>query len=87
MSSSLTDIVNKTMATFIKGSMCEILALISAQQKEIIKELEKFPLSKRILVENEVDDANDKIIELLTELETTFLVENCRREFLNNVIS
>ena len=63
------------MATFIKGSMCEILALISAQQKEIIKELEKFPLAKRILVENEVDDANDKIIELLTELELTFLVE------------
>jgi len=75
MSISLTDIVNKTMATFIKGSMCEILALISAQQKEIIKELEKFPLAKRILVENEVDDAHDKIIELLTELELTFLVE------------
>jgi hypothetical protein len=75
MSISLTDIVNRTMATFIKGSMCEILALISAQQKEIINELEKFPLAKRILVENEVDDANDKIIELLTELETTFLVE------------
>ncbi len=63
------------MATFIKGSMCEILALISAQQKEVIKELEKFPLSKRILVENEVDDANDKLIELLTELQLTFLVE------------
>jgi hypothetical protein len=46
MSNSLTNIVNKTMATFIKGSMCEILALISAQQKEMIKELEKFPLSK-----------------------------------------
>ncbi len=63
------------MATFIKGSMCEILTLISAQQKEIVKELEKFPLAKRILVENEVDDAHDKIIELLTELELTFLVE------------
>jgi hypothetical protein len=81
MSSSLTDIVNKTMATFIKGSMCEILALISAQQKEIIKELEKFPLAKRILVENEVDDANDKIIELLTELELTFLVETTEEDF------
>ncbi len=81
MSNSLTDIVNKTMATFIKGSMCEILALISAQQKEIIKELEKFPLAKRILVENEVDDANDKIIELLTELETTFLVETAEENF------
>jgi hypothetical protein len=81
MSISLTDIVNKTMATFIKGSMCEILALISAQQKEIIKELEKFPLAKRILVENEVDDANDKIIELLTELETTFLVETAEENF------
>ena len=80
MSISLTDIVNKTMATFIKGSMCEILALISAQQKEIIKELEKFPLAKRILVENEVDDANDKIIELLTELEITFLVETAEEE-------
>ena len=80
MSISLADIVNKTMATFIKGSMCEILALISAQQKEMIKELEKFPLSKRILVENEVDDANDKIIELLTELETTFLVETAEEE-------
>ncbi len=75
MSISVTDIVNKTMATFIKGSMCEILALISAQQKEIVKELEKFPLAKRIIVENEVDDAQDKIIELLTELELTFLVE------------
>jgi hypothetical protein len=75
MSISVTDIVNKTMATFIKGSMCEILTLISAQQKEIVKELEKFPLAKRILVENEVDDAHDKIIELLTELELTFLVE------------
>jgi hypothetical protein len=81
MSNSLTDIVNKTMATFIKGSMCEILALISAQQKEIIKELEKFPLARRILVENEVDDANDKIIELLTELETTFLVETAEENF------
>ena len=81
MSISLTDIVNKTMATFIKGSMCEILALISAQQKEIIKELEKFQLSKRILVENEVDEANDKIIELLTELETTFLVETAEENF------
>ncbi len=80
MSISLTDIVNKTMATFIKGSMCEILALISAQQKEIIKELEKFPLAKRILVENEVDDANDKIIELLTELELTFLVETTEED-------
>ena len=80
MSISLTDTVNKTMATFIKGSMCEILALISAQQKEIIKELEKFPLAKRILVENEVDDANDKIIELLTELEITFLVETAEEE-------
>ena len=80
MSNSITNIVNKTMATFIKGSMCEILALISAQQKEIIKELEKFPLSKRILVENEVDDANDKIIELLVELETTFLVETAEEE-------
>ncbi len=69
------------MATFIKGSMCEILALISAQQKEIIKELEKFPLAKRILVENEVDDANDKIIELLTELELTFLVETTEEDF------
>ncbi len=46
MSISLTDIVNKTMATFIKGSMCEILALISAQQKEIIKELEKVSTSE-----------------------------------------
>jgi hypothetical protein len=81
MSNPLADIVNKTMATFIKGSMCEILALISAQQKEIIKELEKFPLSKRILVENEVDEANDKIIELLTELETTFLVETAEENF------
>ncbi len=81
MSNSLADIVNKTMATFIRGSMCEILALISAQQKEIIKELEKFPLSKRILVENEVDDANYKIIELLTELETTFLVETAEENF------
>ncbi len=52
MSISLTDIVNKTMTTFIKGSMCEILALISAQLKEIVKELDKFPLAKRILVEN-----------------------------------
>ena len=69
------------MATFIKGSMCEILALISAQQKEIIKELEKFPLSKRILVENEVDEANDKLLELLTELETTFLVETAEENF------
>ncbi len=68
------------MATFIKGSMCEILALISAQQKEIIKELEKFPLAKRILVENEVDDANDKIIELLTELQLTFLVETAAED-------
>ena len=68
------------MATFIKGSMCEILALTSAQQKEIIKELEKFPLAKRILVENAVDDANDKIIELLVELETTFLVETAEEE-------
>ena len=75
MSISVTDIVNKTMATFIKGSMCEILTLISAQQKEIVKELEKFPLAKRILVENEVDDAHYKIIELLTELRLTFLVE------------
>ncbi len=81
MSISLADIVNKTMATFIKGSMCEILALISAQQKEIIKELEKFPLSKRILVENDVDEANDKLIELLTELETTFLVETAEETF------
>ncbi len=81
MSISLTDIVNKTMATFIKGSMCEILALISAQQKEMIKELDKFPLAKRILVENEVDDANDKIIELLIELETTFLVETTEENF------
>ena len=81
MSNSLTNIVNKTMATFIKGSMCEILALISAQQKEMIKELEKFPLSKRILVENEVDEANDKLIELLTELETTFLVETEEENF------
>jgi hypothetical protein len=81
MSISSADIVNKTMATFIKGSMCEILALISAQQKEIIKELEKFQLSKRILVENEVDEANDKIIELLTELETTFLVETAEENF------
>jgi hypothetical protein len=80
MSISLTNIVNKTMATFIKGSMCEILALISAQQKEIIKELEKFPLAKRILVENEVDDANDKIIELLTELQLTFLVETAAED-------
>ena len=75
MSSSLADIVNKTMTTFIKGSMCEILALISAQQKEMIKELEKFPLSKRILVENEVDEATDKLIELLTELQLTFVIE------------
>ena len=63
------------MTTFIKGSMCEILALISAQLKEVVKELDKFPLAKRILVENEVDDANDKLIELLTELQLTFLVE------------
>ena len=75
MSNSLTNIVNKTMATFIKGSMCEILALISAQQKEMIKELEKFPLSKRILMENEVDEATDKLIELLTELQLTFVIE------------
>jgi hypothetical protein len=80
MSISPTDIVNKTMATFIKGSMCEILALISAQQKEMIKELEKFPLSKRILLENEVDDANDKIIELLTEIQLTFVVETTAEE-------
>jgi hypothetical protein len=80
MSISSTDIVNKTMATFIKGSMCEILALISAQQKEMIKELEKFPLSKRILLENEVDDANDKIIELLTEIQLTFVVETTAEE-------
>jgi hypothetical protein len=80
MSISSTDIVNKTMATFIKGSMCEILALISAQQKEMIKELEKFPLSKRILLENEVDDANDKIIELLTEIQLTFVVETTTEE-------
>ena len=80
MSLSLTDIVNKTMTTFIKGSMCEILALISAQLKELVKELDKFPLAKRILVENEVDGANDKIIELLVELETTFLVETTEEE-------
>jgi hypothetical protein len=81
MSSTLTDIVNKTMANFIKGSMCEIMALICAQQKEIVKELEKFPLAKRILVENEVDDAQDKIVELLTELELTFLVETESEDF------
>ncbi len=80
MSISLTSVVNKTMTTFIKGSMCEILALISSQLKEVIKELDKFPLAKRILVENEVDDANDKIIELLVELETTFLVETAEEE-------
>ena len=80
MSISLTDIVNKTMTTFIKGSMCEILSLISAQLKVVVKELDKFPLAKRILVENEVDDANEKIIELLVELETTFLVETAEEE-------
>ena len=80
MSNSLTDIVNKTMTTFIKGSMCEILSLISVQLKEVVKELDKFPLAKRILVENEVDDANEKIIELLVELETTFLVETAEEE-------
>jgi len=80
MSISLTDIVNKTMTTFIKGSMCEILSFISAQLKELVKELDKVPLAKRILVENEVDDANDKIIELLVELETTFLVETAEEE-------
>ena len=80
MSISLTDIVNKTMTTFIKGSMCEILSLISAQLKEVVKELDKFPLAKRILMENEVDDANEKIIELLVELETTFLVETAEEE-------
>ncbi len=69
------------MANFIKGSMCEIMALICAQQKEIVKELEKFPLAKRILVENEVDDAQDKIVELLTELELTFLVETESEDF------
>jgi len=63
------------MATFIKGSMCEILALISAQLKELVKELDKFPLAKRILVENEVDEATDKLIELLTELQLTFVIE------------
>ena len=31
-------------------------------------------------MENEVDDANDKIIELLVELETTFLVETAEEE-------
>ena len=80
MSISLTDIVNKTMTTFIKGSMCEILALISSQLKEMVKELDRFPLAKRMLVENEVDDASDKIIELLVELETTFLVETAEEE-------
>ncbi len=45
-----------------------------------IKELEKFPLAKRILVENKVDNANDKIIELLTELELTFLVETAEED-------
>ena len=80
MSISLTDIVNKTMTTFIIWSMCEILSLISAQLKELVKELVKFPLAKRILVENEVYDANDKIIELLVELETTFLVETAEEE-------
>ena len=81
MSILVTDIVNKTMDTFIKGSMCELMALICAQQKEIVKELEKFPLAKRILVEDEVDDAHDKIIELLTELELTFLVETESEDF------
>ncbi len=69
------------MATFIKGSMCEIMTLICAQQKEIVKELEKFPLAKRILMENEVDNAQDNIVELLTELELTFLVETESEDF------
>jgi hypothetical protein len=57
MSESVTTIVNKTMATYIKGSMCELMALICAQSREIVREIEKFSLEKRILVEVEVDNA------------------------------
>jgi hypothetical protein len=71
----VTTIVNKTMATYIKGSMCELMALICAQSREIVREIEKFLLEKRILVEDEVDNAQDKIIELITELELNFLAE------------
>jgi len=63
------------MATYIKGSMCELMALICAQSREIVREIEKFLLEKRILVEDEVDNAQDKIIELITELELNFLAE------------
>ncbi len=55
MSDSVKDLVNETMATFVKGSICELVALLCGQARKFIRLLEKFPLEKRQLAKEEIE--------------------------------
>jgi hypothetical protein len=75
MSELISEHVNETMATFIKGTMCELVALVCAQARKIIRQLEKFPLEKIQLVKEETEKAQDEIIDMVTEIQVSFLEE------------
>jgi hypothetical protein len=75
MSESIKNQVNETMATFIKGSICELVALLCGQARKFIRLLEKFPVEKRQLAKAETEKMQDELIEMVTEIQLSFLEE------------
>jgi hypothetical protein len=75
MSESIKNQVNETMATFVKGSMCELVALLCGQARKFIRLLEKFPSEKRQLAKEETEKMQDELIEMVTEIQLSFLEE------------
>jgi len=63
------------MTSFVKGSICELVALLCGQARKFIRLLEKFPLEKRQLAKEEIEKAQDELVEMVTEIQLSFLEE------------
>jgi len=65
--------VNDTMVAYIIKSMCEIISLICTQERKMLGAINSLPDEKKRLVQEKVNSAQDKVIEMITEIELTYV--------------